>query len=160
MADASCFSKTRGNMVLIADQQRYALSPFTVNIRQYKRMHKVASLLRSATVLDHNDFEKADLGIMLIRKGTNRHALADRDPKSALRRRRPCSPACRVGVSMRSIVAALIDASLAAKCGSRSRCPCRCIASSKVGRIAFSSLPQTQSAASRSRVTTSRTDPS
>ncbi|MGF6808448.1 hypothetical protein OKW30_003574 [Paraburkholderia sp. Clong3] len=74
-----------------------------------------------------------------------------------LRRLRCPSIAKRALASMRSIVAALTSRSLALMTGSRSRWPCRSMASISFGINAFRRLPQTRSAASHNTVSAWRT---
>ena len=74
-----------------------------------------------------------------------------------LRRLRCPSMCARAAASTRSMVAALTCKTLVLTTGSRSRWPCRSIASTSIGINAFSRLPQTRSAASHSTVSACRT---
>ena len=78
-------------------------------------------------------------------------------PGLRLRRRlRRLATVARTG-SNRSSVAALADSSRSRTSGSRSRCQCRSMDSTRWGKAAFRRFPQIRSDASHTRITASRT---
>ena len=70
-------------------------------------------------------------------------------------RRRPAL--LRTGTTSRSMIAALTERTRSRTWGCKSRWPCRSIASTRLGRIAFNRFPQFRSEASQATTNASRT---